>query len=220
MQIFVQRADGRDLAEPLTGDASANRNGTEIIPYSTCSDKSITIAKLHESKGGAELFLLRPPSPESHQAWRQEPIAIEIHTADGAPQLSSDCQLIAFVIDESGNKQIYVQDFPGLTHKWRIDSGSEPVWGSHGHTLFYRGSNYMRQAEIGANGDFPKLARLFKDIYKPTPPPWARPNYDVSRDGNKFLMLEVPADESATPLNTIEIVQNWSEVLNGKMSVH
>jgi hypothetical protein len=33
-------------------------------------------------------------------------------------------------------------------------------------------------------------------------------------------MLEVPADESATPLNTIEIVQNWSEVLNGKMSVH
>ena len=39
-----------------------------------------------------------------------------------------------------------------------------------------------------------------------------RPNYDVSRDGQRFLMLK-PVDEPQAPLNEIHVVLNWSEEL-------
>src|SRR5215510_10259248 len=53
--------------------------------------------------------------------------------------------LVAYVSDESGRPEIYVQPFPGPGGKWQIstDGGIEPVWNRNGRELSYRNRNRM-----------------------------------------------------------------------------
>jgi hypothetical protein len=54
---------------------------------------------------------------------------------------------------------------------------------------------------------------LFEGQYVPTPATF--PNYDVSPDGQRFLMLK--AAEQATAPNQINVVLNWFEELKQKV---
>ena len=54
---------------------------------------------------------------------------------------------------------------------------------------------------------------LFGGAY-PDNPGWTRPrSYDVSRDGERFLMTKLPADR---PRPRIAVVLNWFEELRAK----
>ena len=54
-------------------------------------------------------------------------------------QFSSNGKWMAYVSDESGSLQVYVQSFPTLTGKWQIstDGGTQPRWSRDGTELFY-----------------------------------------------------------------------------------
>jgi hypothetical protein len=54
-----------------------------------------------------------------------------------------------------------------------------------------------------------KSAKLFEGPWLPTPLTVA--NYDVSRDGKRFLMLKAAASDNTA--RYIVVVQNWFEVL-------
>jgi hypothetical protein len=51
---------------------------------------------------------------------------------------------------------------------------------------------------------------LFAGDYVPTPT--LSPNYDVSRDGRRFLMVQPSTQENATPTQ-VNVVLNWLEEL-------
>jgi len=55
---------------------------------------------------------------------------------------------------------------------------------------------------------------LFEGGYLPTP--LTNPNYDVSHDGQRFLMLK-PTEQSETAPIRINIVLNWFEELKQKV---
>src|SRR5262249_57200415 len=52
---------------------------------------------------------------------------------------ASDGKWIAYVSDESGRPEVYVQTFPVSTAKWRISTagGSQPRWRRDGKEIFY-----------------------------------------------------------------------------------
>src|SRR5205085_7243817 len=54
-------------------------------------------------------------------------------------QLSPDMRWIAYVSNESGRPEVYVQSFPGSDMKAQIsiDGGIEPRWRADGRELFY-----------------------------------------------------------------------------------
>ncbi|MDX1389618.1 MAG: hypothetical protein R3344_10540, partial [Acidobacteriota bacterium] len=56
------------------------------------------------------------------------------------PSLSPDGRFMAYVADESGTQQVFVQPFPGLDRKVKVstDGGGEPVWSKDGTELFFR----------------------------------------------------------------------------------
>jgi hypothetical protein len=89
------------------------------------------------------------------------------------------------------------------------------VWNPKGRELFYRNGNKMMAVDVNTQGVFsagkPKL--LFEGPYVPTPRSF--PDYDVSPDGQRFLMLKV--NERAQSLAQINIVLNWPEELKQKV---
>ncbi len=137
---------------------------------------------------------------------------------EGLPRFSPDGRWLAYVSNESGRNEIYVQSYPGPGGKWQISSegGTEPAWNSNGRELFYRTGNKMMAVEIATQPGFVagKPRMLFEGRYESSP--IAGHNYDVSPDGQRFLMLK-PSEAAEAASTQIVVVQNWFEELKRRV---
>jgi hypothetical protein len=125
---------------------------------------------------------------------------------------------MAYDSDESGRVEVYVQSFPDPQQKrWKVspEQGSEPLWTRGGHELVYRkGDSVMAVAMDLVNGRSATPVMLFRGPY-PDGAAWTRPrSYDVSRDGQRFLMTKLPPRTSRP---RIAVVLNWFAELRAKM---
>jgi Tol biopolymer transport system component len=133
---------------------------------------------------------------------------------EGAPRFSPDGRWLAYTSDESGRYEVYVQPYPGPGGKWLIstEGGTEPVWNRNGRELFYRAGDKMMAVDIATQPGFsagnPRM--LFDGPYALSPA--APPNYDVSPDGQRFLMLK-PVEQAGAAPTQINVVLNWTEEL-------
>jgi len=135
---------------------------------------------------------------------------------EAAPGFSPDGRWLAYMSNQSGRYEVYVQPYPGPGGKWQIstEGGTEPVWNPNGHELFYRSGDKMMASEITTQPGFAagKPRMLFQGQYDPNIP---RANYDVSPDGQRFLMIKTNEQESAP--TQINVVLNWFEELKQKV---
>jgi hypothetical protein len=114
--------------------------------------------------------------------------------------------------------EVYVQSFPDPNLKrWKVSSaeGSEPMWTRGGRELVYRkGDTVMAVTTDLKNGTSEAPTMLFAGPY-PDNPGWTRPrSYDVSRDGERFLMIKPTAGQ---PRPRITVVLNWFDELRAKV---
>ena len=127
---------------------------------------------------------------------------------------------MAYASDETGRFEIYLQTFPGLGGKSQIsaEGGTEPMWNPNGRELFYRSGDKMMAVEIATQPNLstskPKV--LFTERYQPSPNPVPTANYDVSPDGQRFLMIKPSGQGQAAPTQ-INVVLNWFEELKEKV---
>jgi serine/threonine protein kinase/Tol biopolymer transport system component len=138
---------------------------------------------------------------------------------EGGATFSPDGHWLAYTSDEAGRPEIFVQPYPGPGGKWQVstDGGTEPVWNRNGRELFYRSGNKMIAVHVttGATFSAGKPRTLFEAEYVASPA--SLPNYDVSADGQRFLMLK-PGDQ-AQPATQINVVTNWVEELKRRVPV-
>ena len=128
------------------------------------------------------------------------------------PQISPDGRHIAYTSDESGRAEIYVQSFPALGNKQlvSVDGGEEAHWSRDGRQLFYRQGDKMMAVDMQAGSPIQEHApRLLFEGTFPRSSFWT--NYDVSRDGQRFLMLK-EIDEARVS-QKLRVVLNWTEEL-------
>jgi len=136
---------------------------------------------------------------------------------EGAAVFSPDGHWIAYSSDETGRYEIYVHEFPGPGGKYQIstEGGTEPAWNRNGRELFYRSGDKLMAVDILTHPAFsagkPKF--LFQGQYQPDPT--VNANYDVSPDGQRFLMLKPGATQEMAPTQ-INVVLNWFEELKQK----
>ena len=219
--IFWQLANGSGGLERLTTNSPTSTDGLSI-PCSWSPDgQSLIFAQAVPTKQ-AEFWTqhVGSPSARSGQVEAAQRLPVQPRAADGAPQLSPDGRWLAYASDESGRREIYVQPYPGLSGKWQIstDGGNEPQWSRErqwsrgGKELFYRSGRKMMAVDIATQTGFAagKPRPLFEGDYRSTATGWARPNYDVSPDGQRFLMLKTVEQ---APVTQINVVLNWSEEL-------
>jgi Tol biopolymer transport system component len=133
---------------------------------------------------------------------------------EGGAQFSPDGRFIAYVSNESGRAEVYVQPYPGPGGKWQIstDGGSEPRWNRNGRELFYRSGDRMMAVPVSTQSTFSagRPQMLFERQYPSTQLPQTAPHYDVSPDGQRFLF---PKEAERGPGAPINVILNWPALL-------
>jgi Tol biopolymer transport system component len=131
-------------------------------------------------------------------------------------QFSPDGKWVAYASNESGKWEIYVTSFPEARGKWQVSTGGgeQPRWRGDGKELFYLSSDRKLMAApvtTGANFDAGTPVALFQAT--PRQPVSLNDQfvYDVSRDGQRFLINTEVKQAETEPMS---IVLNWTAKLN------
>jgi hypothetical protein len=124
--------------------------------------------------------------------------------------LSPDGRWIAYVSDENGSPQVYVQSFPKGEQRLQVSSqgGTEPEWRRDAKELFFLSSDHMIMAAAVSfrptfNADLPKP--LFQARVPVTGNTYRR-QYVAAPDGQRFLVNTAPTN---APAPAIHVVLDW-----------
>ena len=201
LNVFWQMADGSGDMERLT------TNVFQTAPASFSPDGQRLAFTETNPETNRDIWVLNLANRES------QPF-LQSRYEETALEFSPDGEWMAYSSDESGQREVYVQPYPGPGGKWQISTngGQEPVWNSEGSELFYRSGSRMMAVAIDIESGFtpgtPQM--LFEGPYVPTG--FSYPNYDVSPDGQRFLML-APVASQTDGATQIHVVLNWTEEL-------
>jgi len=203
--IFWQLADGSGGLERLTTSDYTH------VPHSWSPDGQLLAFVEVSPTTGWDIWVLRIGDRKT-QPFLRTPFN------ESVPRFSPDGRWLAYISNESGRFEIYVQPYPGPGGKWQIstEGGTEPAWNPNGRELFYRSGDRMMAVDIATQPGFAagKPRMLFEGPYEPAP--ITNPNYDVSPDGQRFLMLKPVEGEQAVPTQ-INVVLNWFEELKRRV---
>lgn len=171
--------------------------------------------------GDGRHLLLQEGHPDSTDLWLLtfeedgEVGAVEPYLAsrfnERSGVFSPDGRWVAYSSDESGRDEIQVRSFPDGARKVQLsrDGGVQPRWRADGRELFFRNGDQMLAVPIDAGDGIRAGAPtvLFDRLMQTA-------TYDVSADGQRFLMVQ--ADEVASP-SRIEIVLDWQSELSRRI---
>jgi serine/threonine-protein kinase len=204
--LWWQLADGSGGLQRLTTSDYNN------VPRSFSPDGQLLAFHENNPKTNKDIWVLRM-SDRKMEPFLQTPFI------EGAPAFSPDGHWLAYVSNESGRPEVYVQPYPGPGGKWQVstEGGTEPAWNRNGRELFFRSGNKMMAADVATQPSFsagkPRL--LFERPYLRSDFPLVGTAYDVSTDGQRFLMVK--ETEQASSATQINIVQNWFEELKRRV---
>lgn len=141
--------------------------------------------------------------------------------AQGSPKFSPNGQWLAYCTNESGRPQVYVKEFPnGAKIQISNDGGNDPVWRRDGRELFYRNGDRMMAVPVSAGDRFDagRSQELWRGPYSHGmssscgAPGLSSSNYDVSPDGQRFLMIQ-DEDVDKTSSSNLVVVLGFSHEL-------
>ena len=130
------------------------------------------------------------------------------------PRLSRDGHWLAYVSEETGRREVYVQPFPGPGGRYQISSsgGVEPIWSATGSELFYRGGNALIAAKIATQPEFAVVRRDTLFVMSALPGE-VQPGYDVFPDGKRFVFPRIVSSDAA-PV----VVTGWLDEVRERMA--
>jgi Tol biopolymer transport system component len=203
MRLFDVNGSGH--SEPVMGST-----GMQDIPTSVSPDGKMLAFIRQGGDTAGDIYVVSlsgdsPPRP-----------VVNTSAYEGGAQFSPDGKWLAYVSDDSGQFQVYLRPFPGPERRWAVSTqgGSFPLWRRDGKELFYRNGNKMMAVDVSDTSpsevtlSTPRV--LFDQRY--TFETLTSANYDVSPDGQRFLMVK---DESGA--GRLTMVLNWLEELRARL---
>jgi len=145
-------------------------------------------------------WLLSLRHPEDMRPFKRTP------AAERQGSLSPDGRWLAYVSNESGRSEIYVEPVPGPGGRRQVssDGGEEPRWVRNGREITYRNGTRMMSAPVQMQPTFQagKPVELFDRKFDRG---FGVAGYDVTPDGQTFVMTR---SEHAAPTE-IRVVMGW-----------
>ena len=203
--IFLRQADGSGeeqvlVATPLPELLSDwSRDGKYLLYH------------LGDPETGDDLWYLE--RNEDGSGWEPHPF-LQLPFGERVPRFSPDGRYVAYVSEESGQFEVYVQPFPEGGRKVTVSSngGTRVRWSRDGKELFYVDGQTLVAVSVSSGSSFSvgSATRLFEHpgleppsnvaIYAP---------YDVSVDGQRFILAERVSAGGEAPGPSIRVVMNW-----------
>jgi DNA-binding winged helix-turn-helix (wHTH) protein/Tol biopolymer transport system component len=133
-----------------------------------------------------------------------------LHTPynESGGRISPNGRWIAYVSDESGTDEVYVQRFPSLGDKRivSIGGGIEPMWRKDGKELFYLSPDDSI-VSVSFEPVEPPLIGQPKPLFRaPVNSSSTRNHYIVTPDGQKFL---INVEDQNSYVSPITVMVNW-----------
>lgn len=127
---------------------------------------------------------------------------------------------IAYQSDESGRSEIYVDSFPEPGRRVRIstDGGLFPEWGPltrDGRELVYVSPDYklmVATLKLGTDSVEPSTPRALFSLPADNSA-WSP--FQVTSDGQRFLVRATPEQQASQPLN---VIVNWPALVKNDMT--
>jgi len=190
----------------IAADGSA---APQLIRETTISSHITSVAggyaavMVNDPATSADLWLLTLGNPAEMRPFKQTPAAERQGT------LSPDGHWMAYVSNESGRPEVYVEPVPGPGGRWQISTagGEQPRWVRSGKEIVYRNGTKMMSAAVQIQPTFSaaKPVELFDRKFDRG---GSVGGYDVTPDGQTFVMTRA---EQANPTE-IRVVVGWSAV--------
>ncbi len=205
-RIAFRTLTGLRWIDPDGGGSQAISGTSESDIPTSISPDGHTLAFIRQSvESSGDLYVL------SLEGDPQSRAVVKTPGYDGAGQFSPDGRWMAYASNESGQFEVYLHPYHGPDRKIQVSTqgGTHPKWNRNGKELFYRVGNKMMVVDVLTSPDLtlsqPRV--LFEQRYA-FGSATTIPNYDVSLDGQRFVMVK---DDSAS--GRVNIVLNWTEEL-------
>ncbi len=209
LDLFWKSADGTGTSERLTTSPYRKQ------PSSWSRDgKTLAFVQGGPPATGNDIWILDVMSADH----RPRPL-LQTPASESFPTFSPDGGWLAYASNDSGRQEVYVQPYPGPGPRVLVstDGGTSPTWRSDGKELFYYAvlpGNLRRMMAVpvkataaGFSGGTPR--KLFEGQYIMADPV---NGYDVTSDGQRFLMVQRLDPPSESPSELV-LVENWFEEL-------
>ena len=148
----------------------------------------------------------------------RKPIAVVASPfAENTGAISPDGHWIAYASSDSGRSELYVQAFPPGTPpsgRWQVsnETAYEVKWRGDGKEIYYQSDAgpgkvmavSLQTSPQGVRAEPPRV--LFEADYQNG----NLHQFDVTPDGQRFLLVLRPTDQNSTPLT---VVSNWQAAL-------
>jgi serine/threonine-protein kinase len=193
--LYWKPADGGGEAELLLPSKRCQ------FPMSWSPDGQVLAFQEYTSETAEDIWML-------DQDGEAQPFVVT-RFREQTPRFSRDGRFVAYVSNESGRHEVYVQPYPATGKRWTVSTngGTEPLWSPDGRTLFYRQGDRVMAVALETSAEFlaGKPRQLFEEPFEAD----IYPNYDISPDGNRFVMVR----RDSSPPREIHVVLNWFEEL-------
>jgi Tol biopolymer transport system component len=182
----------------------------EVLPTVSADGRFLMCQDL--AKASASLRLLPLPGAGEGRQVGEGPAFFE-----GQPEISPDGRWSAFVSNESGQREVYMEPLPvGPKIQLSVGGGEMPIWRRDGRELFYVAKDGMlTSVAIRQQGARPAVGDpqpLFPIRYVVSGPEPAQRPYDVAPDGERFVVIRRAPD--VEPDDAVFVV-NWTRALLG-----
>ena len=200
---LYQRHIGTDRQEVLIPPQTE-----EIFASDTSPDGGYLVYQRMNAKTGWDIWAL----PLGRDG-KSVPV-VQTDADERSARLSPDGRWVAFVSNNSGVSEIYVQRFPGPGQRLRVSTkgGDQPQWRADGSELFYLaldGRLMATSIKVAADHESfdvgPPVSLFIAPIGGIRPVLGA--DYVASVDGQRFLVNRLLRDAGGTPLR---VVLNWA----------
>ena len=208
MNLYWRAADGTGTVERLT------ESPNDQYPHSLSPDGTRLVFREDAPDTRSDLYVLTLDNDR-----RVEPLIMTEFREVNA-EISPDGRWLAYESNASGQYEIYVQPFPDVdAGRWQMSTtgGSRPLWGQDGRELFYLTEAGVMGVTVETGAGFaagtPRLVveRPYFGMQAAFPghtADFAGRTYDISPDGQRFLMLK-DSNDAGTNQNEIVVVLNW-----------
>ena len=205
--LWWQAADGTGAAERLTTSSSAQ------FPTGITPDGTAVVFFEGKTTMGPDLLQL------ALDGTRQVTPLLQTKFEKRNGIVSPDGRWLAYESNSSGPTEIYVRPFPNVGGgQWQVSTagGKTPLWARSGKELFYVGADgALLRVPVEASGTTWNAGtpmRLLERGYY-TPSGYVGRTYDVSPDGQRFLMIKAPGTDASAAPPALIVVQHWNEEL-------